>query len=168
MTPKALISETLARFLESGLAIAVATRDDDLQPDGAWAWAARVDPDRTHVTLFLYETSAAAMLRNLDRHPEIAAVLDEPTTHRACQVKGLFIGSRRAEAGERPEIERQVAGFRSLLGTIGIEAPMTAEWKVWPSLALRFRVTEVFEQTPGPGTGEPLRGELVTPDRRGA
>jgi hypothetical protein len=147
------IDEELARFLESGLAVTVATRDAHLQPDGAWAWAVRVEEGGSHLAVFLHEDGAAAMLRNLTDHPEIAVVLDRPTSHRACQVKGTYISSRPAQPEEEEEIARQVEAFRADLATIGLPAGLTAGWVLWPAMALRIRVTDVFEQTPGPGTG---------------
>lgn len=151
-----LLDDELASFLESGLAITVATRDADLWPDGAWAWAVKVHADRAHLTVFLHDASAAAMLANLERHPEIALVLDLPSTHRACQVKGRFVSSRKARAEERAVVERQVEGIRADLEVIGIPRAMSAAWQTWPCSALKVLVTDVYEQTPGPGTGEPL------------
>ena len=154
---KGLISEELAAFLESGLSIVVATRDGELQPDGAAAWAARVHADRTHVTLFFYEDAAARVLRNLKDFPQIAIDFDRPTTHRACQVKGELISSRPAGEEDRPEIERQIDAFSCDLEAIGIPRAMFAGWKTWPCTAMQVRATALFEQTPGPGTGERLR-----------
>jgi hypothetical protein len=150
------IGEELAAFLRSGLAITVATRDGELQPDGAWGWAVEVEDGGREILLYLYEAAAAAMLRNLERHPEIAAVLDQPTSHRACQVKGRFLSARPALPAERATVERQVEAFRRDLEAIGIPPRLSADWKVWPAVALRVEVQEVFEQTPGPGTGGPL------------
>jgi hypothetical protein len=152
-----VISEPLATFLESGLSINVATRDGELQPDGEVAWAVRVHDDRVHLTVFLYEKAAPAMLRNLQRHPEIALALDQPTSHRACQVKGRFVSARRGRTTERAEVERQVNGFFTELEAIGIPPAMVTGFKTWPCVAIEVRVTQLFEQTPGPGTGEPLR-----------
>ncbi len=150
------IGDELASFLESGLAIVIATRDADLQPDGAWAWAARVHDDREHVTVFLHPDGAAAMRRNLDVHPEIALAMDLPSNHRACQVKGVCIGSRPARRAERVHVERQIEAFRADLESIGVARGLNAAWSLWPCAALEIRVTHLFEQTPGPGTGEPL------------
>src|SRR5687767_13896198 len=108
MKTSAPIADQTARFLESGLSITVATRDGALQGDGAAAWAARVHTNRTRLTVFLYDEAARGMLRNLESHPEIAVLFDQPTTHRACQVKGVYRSSRRARAGERALVERQV------------------------------------------------------------
>jgi hypothetical protein len=152
-----LIPDELVAFLESGLSIVAATRDGDLQPDGAAALAVRVHEDRTAVTVFFNPEAADRMLRNLKSHPQIALDLDLPTTHRACQVKGLYVASRTARAEERPEIERQVEGFAADLQAIGIPRAMTAGLKTWPCTALEVRVTELYEQTPGPGAGEPWR-----------
>jgi hypothetical protein len=154
---RTLISDELAAFLESGLSITAASRDAELQAEGACAWASRVHPDRAHLTLFLYEKAVTPFLRNLETHPEIAALFDQPTTHRACQVKGVFVSSRRGRAAERAEIERQVDGFRRELEGIGIPRALTVGWKIWPCVAVQVRVTQLYEQTPGPGAGEPLR-----------
>lgn len=152
-----VLTKELAAFLESGLAIVVATRDESLQPDGAPAWAVRVLEDLRHVTVFVHAKSAPALLENLERHREIAIVLDKPSTHRACQIKGTLVSSRKARAGERDEIVRQLELFRSDLGVIGIPEEMTIDWQAWPGVALEVSVSQVFEQTPGPGAGEPLK-----------
>ena len=156
MPLRPLIPDALAAFLQSGLSINVATRDGTLQPDGEVAWAAQVHADRVHMTVFLYEKAAPAMLRNLKAHPEIAVAFDRPTSHRACQVKGHFVSSRRGKAAERAEVERQVDAFSLDLEAIGIPRAMVAGFKTWPCVAIQLRVTQLFEQTPGPGTGEPL------------
>ena len=152
-----VISEPTAKFLESGLAITVACRDRELQPDGAFAWAARVHDDREHVTVFVHTDSARAMLKSLEAHPEIAVLFDQPTSHKACQIKGTFESSRPARDDERSLVERQVEGFARELADIGIPRTMTAGWAIWPCTAFEMRVSRLFEQTPGPGAGEPLK-----------
>src|SRR5262245_60749724 len=124
MTVRAVISDELAVFLESGLSINVGTRDGELQPDGVIAWAARVHEDRAHLTLFLHKEAAQAMLKNLRKHPQIAVAFDRPTSHRACQVKGRFVSTRSGKAAERVEVERQMDGFSADLEGIGIPRTM--------------------------------------------
>jgi hypothetical protein len=151
------ISQELAHFLESGLSVVLGTRNGDLEPDGAVAWAIRVHERGDRVTVFLHEIAAREVLRNLKSHPEIAIDLDQPTSHRACQVKGLYQSSRRARPDERALVLRQLDLFATDLEAIGIPRRMTEGWKVWPCRALDVKVTQLFEQTPGPGTGGPLR-----------
>lgn len=153
----AKITGELATFLESGLSIVLASRDDDLQPDGAVAWAARVHEGGERLTVYLHELAAAEMLRNLERHPALALDFDLPTSHRACQVKGNFVALRPAREDERGTVEAQVEGFVSDLEKIGIPRESGPEWPVWPCMALEVEVDQLFEQTPGPGTGGPLR-----------
>ncbi len=156
--PKSSIPDELAGFLESGLSIVVATRDAEMEPDGAAAYAVRVHEDGTSLTLFLHEIAAEQLLRNLRSHPQIAIDLDLPTSHRACQVKGIYVSSRPATDAERPEIDRQVEAFAADLEAIGIPRAMTnGWWHTWPCSAMEIRVTELYEQTPGPGAGEPLK-----------
>jgi hypothetical protein len=151
-----LIPDELAGFLESGLSIVAASRDAELQPSGASACALRVHKDRAHVTVFFYEEAGRRVLRNLESYPEIALDCDLPTSHRACQVKGTYVSSRRAQASERAEIERQLQAFTTDLEALGLPRAMVEGWKGWPCVAIDVRVTQLFEQTPGPGTGEPL------------
>ncbi len=157
MTAKPLISDELATFIESGLSINVGTCDRDLEPDGAIAWAARVHDDRAQITIYLHKDAAAAMVRNLRVHPGIAVLFERPTSHRGCQVKGRFVSTRPAKATERAEIEKQLEGFLTDLEGIGIPRDLTSGSEIWPCVAIQMRATELFEQTPGPGAGEPLR-----------
>jgi hypothetical protein len=159
MNTNPMISEELAGFLKSGLSITAGSRDAEMQPDGARAWAVRVHDDRLHLTVYLYSQAAPAMLRNLEACPLLALSIDRPSDSRACQIKGTFTGSRRSRAGERAEVTRQVDGYLGELEKIGIPRVMTAGWKFWPCVAIDLRVTELYEQTPGPGAGELLRSE---------
>ena len=58
---------------------------------------------------------------------------------------------------ERAHVERQVEGVRVHLELVGIPRAMTAAWTIWPCAAIDIVVTHLYEQTPGPGAGEPLR-----------
>lgn len=157
MEPRPLISDAFKEYLESGLSITLGTRDDEMNPDGARGYAVRVEEDRRRLTVFVYAKAAPAILANLEAHPEIALALDRPTDNRACQLKGIFRASRRGRAAERAEVERQVDGFLRDLEQIGIPRTMTDGWLHWPCVALTVDITEIYEQTPGPGAGEPMR-----------
>lgn len=157
MNANTLISDELAAFLESGLPSTLASRDGDLQADGVWVWGARVHDDRRHLTIYLRPESAESMLQNFRAHPEVAVVFDRPHDHRACQVKGQFESIRSAADNERSHVEQQVEGVRAHLERVGIPRAMTAAWNSWPCTALDIVVTHLYEQTPGPGAGEPLK-----------
>lgn len=157
MNTKPLIDRELTRFLHGGLSLTVATRDSDLHPNGAPCWAVRVHEEGMRVTVFLHEVSGREMLKNLEVHPEMAVLCERPSDHRGCQLKGMYLSWRATREDEHAEIERQIDGFMTELETIGIPRELFAGWELWPSIALDMRVTQKFDQTPGPGAGEPLR-----------
>ena len=152
-----MLTEEVASFLVSGLSLNVATASRDLEPNGTRAFAAVVEPDRLHVVVFVHAVAAPALLRDLAENPRLALTFARPADHRTAQVKGTFLGSRPATADDRAEVERQTEGFLRSLEGIGIARAAMGGWNPWPATALRFRVEEIFEQTPGPGAGEPLR-----------
>lgn len=153
---KRLLTPELATFLESGLSIVVGTRDASLRPDGAAAWAIRAHDDGVHLTVFMHVENVSRLMPNLTVCPQVAVTMDLPTTHRACQVKGDVVSIRAALDDERPEVERQLDAFNRDLEALGIPRVMFSGWKAWPCSAIVVRATDVFEQTPGPGTGERL------------
>lgn len=135
----------------------MATRDSEFEANGASGVAVKAHADGTHLTVFLYSEAASEMLRNLETHPEMAVLCERPTDHRACQMKGVFESSRQARRPERAEIDRQFEGFLAELEGIGIPRVLSRNFKTWPAMAIQMRVTQLFEQTPGPGAGEPMR-----------
>lgn len=151
------ISEELAAFLQSGLSIAIGTRDAGLAPEGARVWSVTVEPERVHLEAFVFAPSAGPTLANLAACPQMAIVFDRPHDNHACQVKGTFVGWRAARDDERDELERQFAGFCESVARLGIPGELFAKSaQRWPALALRMRITDVFRQNPGPGAGERL------------
>jgi len=148
-----MIDRQLADFLEEGLGVHVGTASAALEPRGARALAVSVDPDGRHLTVYLAAVASARLLEDLAAGGRAAVSVGRPVDDRACQVKGDFVGARDADAGERPLVEAQWNGYLDSLGSIGIPRALMAEWTTWPAVAIRLRVTALFEQTPGPGTG---------------
>lgn len=151
-----MISPDLAQFLEQGLAINIGTRNARLEPNAAYCPAARVDPDGRHVTVFVPEVGAAAVLADLAGNGQAAVVFARPEDDRACQVKGTFVASRPATDDERPLVQTQWRGFMHQLEVIGTPGESTRTWVTWPCVAVRLAVTAVFSQTPGPDAGARL------------
>lgn len=109
-----------------------------------------------HITVFVPSASATSILRDLKEHPEAAVLFVRPTDDRACQLKGTFDSARPARDDERELVERQFDDYLGALEAIGITRLLTAGWTAWPCTAIRMRVTEMFNQTPGPGAGGPM------------
>jgi hypothetical protein len=151
-----MIDAPLAAFLQEGLAAHLGTRNANFEPQGARATAIKVEPDGEHLVVYLPKIAADRLLPDLRASRQAAVVVARPTDERSCQVKGEFVSARPARADERPIIAAQLEQALVYLETIGIPRAIFEHWTTWPSTAIRVRATALFEQTPRPGTGEPL------------
>jgi hypothetical protein len=139
----------------------LATRDAELQPASTFAFGLAVSDDR-EVTVFLPVALASFTLANLRDNGQMALTIVRPTDNRAVQLKGIWLGERRADDADRALVERQRDALTQELGLVGVPRSLWRRIVWWPSLALRMEVREVFVQTPGPKAGQscgPARGE---------
>lgn len=152
----ARIDDELAAFLQQGVAINLGTRNAQLEPNAAYVGAARVDDDRQHLTIYVPDVAASDVLDDLRSNGQAAVVFARPEDDRACQVKGTFVAAQPAAAADEAFVRQQFAGFLHQLQIIGMPGESTRAWDVWPAVAVRLRVTAVFDQTPGPNAGARL------------
>lgn len=151
-----MIDRALAGFLEEGLSIHIGARDARLQPSGARAAAVTVEPDGSHLLVYVPDLGASRILPDLESNGQAAVGFGRPTDDRACQVKGMVTAIRKATPDERPIITAQWQGFMRQLELVGIPPDLALGWANWPALVVRLKVTAVFEQTPGPLAGTPI------------
>ena len=151
-----MIDAELAAFIEGGVAIHLGTRSDALEPNGARVAAARVEADGGELIVYIAAMAAERLLPDLSSNGQAAIVFARPIDDRACQVKGVFIDVRQAHEDEHALIDTQWRGFIDQLERIGIGRATSARWVTWPALAIRLRVTSVFNQTPGAEAGAQL------------
>ena len=151
-----MIDTELAAFLQEGVGIHIATRDAAMRPNGARAIAVRVEPDGTHLVVYVARAAAARLLADLEANGQAAVGFGRPIDDRACQVKGVFTGVRDATDDERTFVLAQWDGFVGSLEKIGIPRAATKAWVTWPAVAIRLRANALFNQTPGPGAGAPI------------
>ena len=149
-----MITLDLADFLQQGVGIYIGTRNASLEPNGARAIAARVEPDGAILTIYLADVAAARILPDLESNGHAAVTFGRPVDERACQVKGAFVAARAARDDERPLLERQWEGFTRGLELIGVAPVARSAWPKWPATAITLKPTAIFEQTPGPSAGQ--------------
>jgi len=152
-----MIDMELAAFLQEGVGIHIATRDAAMRPNGARAIAVTVEGDGTHLVVYVAQVAATRLLADLEANGQAAVSFGRPTDDRACQVKGLFLGVRDATSDERDPVLAQFDAFLGSLERIGIPRAATRGWVTWPAVAIRLRASALFNQTPGPGAGAPLK-----------
>ena len=151
-----MISPPLASFLVEGLSIHIGTRDADLRPEGGRAAAVTVSPDGRQMVVYVPETAFSRLRPNIDANGYAAIGFGRPVDDRACQVKGNVLDVRPATDDERALVASQWDGFMRQLEMIGIPRGLSANWSMWPAVAVTMKVTAVFEQTPGPQAGTPI------------
>jgi len=151
-----MLDKQLSAFLEEGLSIHIASRNDRLEPDAALVAAVRVEADGQHVIAFVPTVAVHPVLADLRANGQVAVVCARPPDERGCQVKGTFVEAWNARDDERSLVASQWERFRDRLEAIGLPRVATNGWVMWPCTAIRFRVQAVFDQTPGPGAGAPI------------
>lgn len=151
-----MIDQQLAALLHDGVGIHIGTRNQQFEPNGARAIAARVEPDGKHLVVFISSVAAQRVLPDLESNGLAAVVFARPRDERACQVKGTFVSARPVTDDERAGAAKQWNAFLENLDYIGIPPAAAATWIATVDLAIRLKVTALFEQTPGPQAGQAI------------
>ena len=151
-----MIDKELAAFLEEGIGIQIGTRSATLEPNGARVVAVRVEDDGTRLVAFLPERAFAIVAADLEASGQAALVFARPPDERSCQVKGVFEGMQAAGGADEPFVRAQWRRWLERLTTIGLPLSTMEGWDAWPCVAVRLRVTALFNQTPGPNAGAVL------------
>lgn len=152
-----LSAEQLA-FLQSGVAIDLATRDEHHAPRLARGLGCRVGP-RGQVTVFMANRLADDFLHAVTTTRTIAAVFCLASTHRAIQLKGSDAAVAPARKTDRQIVERVTQAFAVDIACFGLDERFArAEMTYRPEelMAITFTPDVVFEQTPGPSAGTRL------------
>lgn len=151
-----MIDVNLAEFLQSGLGIHLGTANEHMEPSGCRVTAVKVEDDGRHLVAFVPKAASPRIFDNLRSNGRAAVSFARPADERAVQVKGLMLFSWDAKPDEENFARSQWAGFLGQLDGIGLPGAATSSWKVFPSVAVRIKVTAVFNQTPGPDAGAAL------------
>ena len=149
-----MIPQRIVNLLETGVSIMVGTRDASLMPECTRAWGIRVANDGGTVTILLSETFAGKTIENVRENGQIAVTCTRPTDHITCQLKGRIRSIERATSADRDLCRRWHSEFKAELTAIGVPPALSEAWITEPTLAVEFAVTDVFDQTPGPGAGK--------------
>jgi hypothetical protein len=151
----------LIAFLEQGVSLLVGTCDASLTPHSLRATGVRVHDDHRHVTLYLPEVTSRNTVTDVAANPRVAVLASQPLDHRSFQLKGAVTRVGPAPDEARPLVEEYLAGFARVLELVGMPYEVVANLSHWPSVALEFRVEELYLQTPGPGAGARLSGHSL-------
>jgi hypothetical protein len=152
-----VLDPAVVEFIQGGVAVGVATRDDDLRPEFARGWGPEVSADGRSLRLCVSAPEGSRMRANLERNGAVAVGFSPPTIARAVQLKGVAGVVREPEAADLDRVERHVQSFVVEAGRIGAPAELSQRMFMRTGLvAVEFLIDEVFDQTPGPTAGRRL------------
>ena len=152
-----VLDPAVIEFIQGGVAVGVATRDDDLRPEFARGWGPEVSADGRSLALCVSAPEGSRMRANLERNGAVAVGFSPPTIARAVQVKGVAGAVGEPQAADLERVERHVRSFAAEAGRIGAPAELSQRMFVRKGLvAVNFLIDEVFDQTPGPTAGRRL------------
>ena len=155
-----LLDEDNAAFIQTGISIVAASRDDALVPSIARVSGCRVSEDRRAVSVFLPQSQAAELVADVRRCACIAVVFSRPSTHRTLQLKAVDARVRTTTSDDAAIVARYVDAFAreiALLGHSDEQARVMLEVGADDLVAIDFTPNAAFEQTPGPKAGSPLK-----------
>jgi hypothetical protein len=154
-----MIPDRVIELLHGPTYVQIGTRDATLRPAHTFAVGAMVHADRETVTVYVPAARSGRVLADLEDNGRIAVGI-AAASHESYQLKGTYLSTRPTDA---EDVARQEAYRKVLLADIlkagypeEIARPFTQGFAYTPGIAITFRVEQVFQQTPGPGAGNPL------------
>jgi len=154
-----MLDEKIAKYLAGPTFSYVGTRDADNKPSGHRPMGQRVAEDGT-LRVFFTEQLARNVEANLEANGPVAFATAHPATFEAYQFKGTFERLEPCNEADLAAIERWQVETLALCLQLGFPEKVFRTYLGFkPTIAIAIRVTEVFNQTPGPGAGEAKKGE---------
>jgi hypothetical protein len=148
----------LRQFTEGGISILVGTVDAEGMPAcvRGVALAPKAD-DFSVVTLYIPVDTGHETVANIATTRRIAINCTAPVEHASVQLKGTTRGVRLARESEAELVRTRVEEWAAILERIGTPRRITRGMTHWPAFAIDVAVEEIYDQTPGPKAGNPLR-----------
>lgn len=148
----------LTELLDSGAAVVVATRDDELVPHVTRGWGGTFDAADERLDLCLTVSPDLAVVSDIEAiaaFASIAVTVAHPTTYRAMQVTGTveWIGDITPE--DRSRIDAHIERFVAQVIPVGMP-PDSGRIAGTAFIAVRVAIAQCFEQTPGAKAGSAL------------
>lgn len=150
-----MIPEELVEYLHGPMGFVLGTRDASLRPCVTWVSGVKADAANDEITMYLADVYAGRPLQNLENNGMVALTVGHGPAHETFQFKGKFVESN--PSSEQDIAIQEIYKAKTSAhygGNYGDEVRGVFEGVVLhPSTAVRFKVTEIFDQTPGPNAG---------------
>jgi hypothetical protein len=152
-----MLKARVREYLEPRMSIIVGTVSAERMPACCRAIAIKADDELKAFTVYVPVVTSQETIANVASTRRIAVVCSRPLTHSTIQIKGSVSEVRLAGEGEHAFVNERLAAFAAELGDLGFPHPSIASLAHWPAFAIEIAAEELYEQTPGPNAGIPLR-----------
>ncbi len=146
----------IAAFLGTGVALVVATRDEDLRAEITRGWGPSLSQDGRELHLCLSAGLDSKTVANLRQNGDIAINLTRPTTYRSVQIKGRMRVLDEPTAAELARADAHLAAFLDEAAQVGVPRTLGQRFAEPPYISVTLAIIELYDQTPGARAGEPL------------
>ena len=152
-----MIDARVQRCLGSASSVLVGTVDLQGRPSCCHAAAIKPDDDLKTVAVYLPIATSQQIIQDIANTHRLAVSATHVIDHFSIQLKGTAHTARLAGEGEAAFVEHHHEAFADVLLRLGVPRRITRSIAHWPAFVVDMHVEEVFEQTPGPNAGAPLR-----------
>lgn len=132
-------------------AIVMGTAADGVPSASRGAGAILEDAHTLRVSLA--DVWSAPLVVNIEKNRHIAVSFTSIETYQAIQCKGTVLEVVPVEERDRAQAAR---AFKAMAQSVEKWMPTVVHMVNRADLVLRIRVTHLFDQTPGPGAGQPI------------
>jgi hypothetical protein len=156
MKPVLALPPEMAAFIQGGVSITLASRDERHVPSIAKGVGCQVNEARDAVRVLVFAHVAEALLRDVALSRCIAVAFSQPSTHRTLQIKGRDAELMPTQPADVACARRHMVMFAEELRPLGWDAEFV-HGVFWHDpehlVVLRFTPEGAFHQTPGSGAG---------------
>ena len=155
-----VISHTLSAFLQSGVAILIASSDRKNKPSISRGFGVKLTDKPNQLTVFVTEIQSNAILRNIEQTGKVSLTAANVRNYESYQIKGTDAKPCLAEPEEQEYVFNYIKQAQLEMQSIGVGPIQTdAIFQSYNSqnlVGIRFKVSEIYCQTPGARAGKPL------------
>jgi hypothetical protein len=147
----------ILEFLNRATVAALGTRDRNLVPHLHRVSGWRIEPDREVMAVSIPGSFTRHLQESLEDNGQVSMTIEEIGPHETYQFKGTFVDLHPCTAADRQIADRIRERFAKVVpAQIGATEAACRAFGMDPDVTLRFRVREIYVQTPGPGAGRRL------------
>jgi hypothetical protein len=152
-----MIPEVIVLFLDRAIVAIAGTRDERIVPHVHRVSGWHCSRDRKTISCLISEEFTPGLVSSLEDNGQFSLTVCEVPSHETYQFKGDYVSSRPSNEADVADFESCRTRFAQRLASLfGFPEEACAAFVPEPSIAVTFKVREIFVQTPGPAAGRRL------------